>query len=156
MLDVNTILSRSVGKLLETRQDISRLNLSKQMKVADGTLGRIKYGNGNPNVETLAAIAHFFRVQPWQLLVEGFDPKKPPTLLSPDQTPDGLSDDERELVRVVRLLREPERTYLFKQARSYMEAMEDAQGGQDKSLGAKKTGTNDDIPKADSPLWGTW
>jgi len=155
MLDVKTILSHSVGKLLKTKQGISRLDLSKQMDVADGTLGRIKYGNGNPNIQTVESIATFFRVQPWQLLVEGFDPKKPPTLLSADQIPDGLSDDERELVRVVRLLREPERTYLFKQARSYMEAMEDAQSGQDKSL-VSKTGTNDDIQKADSPLWGTW
>lgn len=155
MLDVKEILSRSVGQLLETRPDISRLHLSKQMKVADGTLGRIKYGNGNPNIETLDSIARFFRLQAWQLLTEGFDVKKPPVILSSSELPDGLTEDERELVRVVRMLREPERTYLFKQAKSYMESMEASHGLSDKSQQAA-TGTDAKAASRDSSLWGTW
>lgn len=69
MLDTKQILKQNLETLLETRPDISRLNLSKQMKVADGTLGRIKYGTGNPTVEVLEQIAHFFKIQPWQMLV---------------------------------------------------------------------------------------
>lgn len=73
MPDVKEILAQSVARLLETRPDISRLNLSKLMGVADGTLGRIKYGTGNPNVETVEQIARYFKFEAWQLLVAGFD-----------------------------------------------------------------------------------
>src|SRR5579859_6621173 len=68
MLDTQKILAENLTALLERRPDISRLNLSKQIQVADGTLGRIKYGNGNPTVDVLERIARFFRVEPWQLL----------------------------------------------------------------------------------------
>lgn len=80
MLELKKILAQNVSKLLDTRPDISRLDLSRQMRVADGTLGRIKYGTGNPNAETIEAIAKYFRLQPWQLLIEGFDPSDPPQL----------------------------------------------------------------------------
>jgi transcriptional regulator with XRE-family HTH domain len=69
MLDTKKILAENLSALLETRPDISRLNLSKQIQVADGTLGRIKYGTGNPTVEVIEQIARFFKIEPWQLLV---------------------------------------------------------------------------------------
>src|SRR5690606_23080262 len=85
MLDTAKVLQQSVTKLLDTRQDISRLDLSRLMNVSDGALGRIKYGNGNPTAETIERIAHFFRVEPWQLLVPDFDPRNPPKLLDDDK-----------------------------------------------------------------------
>lgn len=154
MLDIKKILSKSVGLLLDSRDDISRLNLSKQMGVADGTLGRIKYGNGNPNVETVETIARFFRYQPWQLMVDGFSVQSPPHLHTANEIPENLSEQERELVRVVRLLREPERTYLFQQARHYMESMEESNKSGDKSRKPTKNGTDDEPDHG--PLWGTW
>lgn len=42
--------------------------LSKQMGVADGTLGRIKYGTGNPTVEVLDQIGAFFKIPAWRLI----------------------------------------------------------------------------------------
>lgn len=119
MLDVKEILAASVSQLLETRRDVSRLNLSKQMDVADGTLGRIKYGSGNPNVETLAQIARYFKFEPWQLLVPGFSVNNPPALRSVDGEGAGPIGEEAELVSIFRRLKEPERTYLLANARGY-------------------------------------
>lgn len=141
MLDTKKILSKNVTQLLDSRPDTSRLTLSKQMKVADGTLGRIKYGNGNPNIETLEAIARFFRIEPWQLLVDGFDLKAPPAILSSAQAPDGLTLDEQALVRALRSLREPERSYLLRQAQTYMEAMGVDSSNADKRLSAGSGGS---------------
>ena len=146
MLDIKLILSQNVTKLLDTRRDISRLDLSKQMGVADGTLGRIKYGTGNPNAETIEQIAYFFRFEPWQLLVKGFDPKKPPLLLvdakAPTRVHKGLgspesksSASEDELLNLFRQLDEPERTYLLQHAQQYAERVD-----QNKSS-EKNTGT---------------
>ncbi|NYT57886.1 helix-turn-helix transcriptional regulator [Alcaligenaceae bacterium] len=156
VLDAKTILKNSVGQLLDSRPDISRLNLSRQMHVADGTLGRIQYGNGNPTVDTIEAIARFFRLQPWQLLIEDFDRDAPPQVISPEHTPDGLTEDERELIRVLRILREPERSYLFKQAKNYMESMEGRHETADKSQLVERNGTNDRPASEEHPLWGTW
>jgi transcriptional regulator with XRE-family HTH domain len=68
MLDTKQILQDNLKALLATRPDVSRLNLSKEMKVGDGTLGLIQYGRGNPTVEILETIAGFFQLETWQLL----------------------------------------------------------------------------------------
>lgn len=74
-------LSDNLTALLKKHSHMSRLDLSKRMQVADGTLGRIKYGTGNPQLENLIQIANFFKLQPWQLLIpnghmlpKNFDP----------------------------------------------------------------------------------
>ncbi|MFU1939400.1 helix-turn-helix domain-containing protein [Bordetella hinzii] len=129
MPDVKEILAQSVARLLETRPDISRLNLSKLMGVADGTLGRIKYGTGNPNVETVEQIARYFKFEAWQLLVAGFDPASPPRLAeapssasADGEPPLQLSREDQELLALFQALKEPERTYLLLNARGYAAA----------------------------------
>ncbi|MCA8075357.1 helix-turn-helix domain-containing protein [Burkholderia cepacia] len=91
MLDTKKILAANLTELLERRPDISRLNLSKQIHVADGTLGRIKYGTGNPTVEILDQIARFFKVEAWQLLAPDLGRSKEVagSLISGDVTPTG-------------------------------------------------------------------
>lgn len=65
--DSNQALSAHLNRLL-AGQDIARLELAKRMGVADGTLGRIKYGKGNPTIDVVDKIARYFRVHPWELL----------------------------------------------------------------------------------------
>lgn len=62
------ILAKRLAELLASRPEKSRLDHSRAMGVADGTLGRIKYGTGNPTIEVIDQIASYFRIQPWQLL----------------------------------------------------------------------------------------
>lgn len=62
------ILAAHLSTLLASRPEKSRLDHSKVMGVADGTLGRIKYGTGNPTLESLDQIANYFRVRTWELL----------------------------------------------------------------------------------------
>jgi len=68
MLDTRKILQENLKALLATRPDTSRLNLSREMKVGDGTLGSIQYGTGNPTLEILETIARFFELETWRLL----------------------------------------------------------------------------------------
>ena len=83
-------LSDNLSALLKRYPDVSRLDLSRRMNVADGTLGRIKYGTGNPQLDNIVQIAEFFRLEPWQLLIENghqlprdFDPFKAPRPVVP-------------------------------------------------------------------------
>jgi transcriptional regulator with XRE-family HTH domain len=68
MLDTKQILQENLKALLDTRPETSRLNLSREMKVGDGTLGSIQYGKGNPTLQVLETIAQFFELETWQLL----------------------------------------------------------------------------------------
>lgn len=38
------------------------------MGVADGTLGRIKYGKANPTLDVVDQIAHYYRIPAWRLI----------------------------------------------------------------------------------------
>lgn len=69
MLDTKKILAENISALLATRPDLPRMEIARQMKVGDGTLGNIKYGKGNPTIEVLEQIAKFFNLEAWQLLV---------------------------------------------------------------------------------------
>lgn len=68
MLDTKRILRDNLTVLLARRSDKSRLNLSREMKVGDGTLGSILYETGNPTLAVLETIACFFGLETWQLL----------------------------------------------------------------------------------------
>lgn len=84
MLDTKQVLQKNLKALLATRPEISRLNLSREMKVGDGTLGSIQYGKGNPTLEVLETIAGFFELETWRLLCPnlGQGKKKANTVVS--------------------------------------------------------------------------
>lgn len=65
--DSNQALTANLNRLLEG-QELSRIELARRMRVADGTLGRIRYGTANPTIDVLERIARYFRVKPWELL----------------------------------------------------------------------------------------
>lgn len=90
--DIKKALSDNLSELLNRYPDVSRLELSRRMSVADGTLGRIKYGTGNPQLDNICQIAEFFKINPWQLLVKDgyklprdFDPFKQPVPMREDK-----------------------------------------------------------------------
>lgn len=66
-VDSNQALSQHLNRLL-AGTDVARLELARRMGVADGTLGRIKYGRANPTIDVVDRIARYFRVEPWELL----------------------------------------------------------------------------------------
>lgn len=63
----NQALSESLNRLLDG-EGLARIELAKRMGVADGTLGRIKYGKGNPTLEVVDQIARYYRVPAWRLI----------------------------------------------------------------------------------------
>lgn len=70
MSEVKTNLAANLTALLQLRGGISRLDLSREIGIADGTLGRIKYGTGNPTVDVLERLAAAFGIEPWILLAD--------------------------------------------------------------------------------------
>ncbi|MCD7096918.1 helix-turn-helix transcriptional regulator [Stenotrophomonas sp. MMGLT7] len=68
-------------------QDVARIELAKRMGVADGTLGRIKYGKANPTIDVVDKIARYFRMEPWELLRPPVDGVREQAAVYGDGTP---------------------------------------------------------------------
>lgn len=100
MLDTKKTLASNLTELLGRGPDVARLDLSKQMGVADGTLGRIKYGTGNPTLDVLNQIARYFRIECWELLSPnlGKGRMESTPLSAPLAHTEGVSD---ELIRAL-------------------------------------------------------
>lgn len=64
--------------------------LAREAKIGPGSATRLKQQQTSVGVELVEKIAATFGLETWQLLVPGFDPKSPPTLLP-------MSEAERAL-----------------------------------------------------------
>ncbi|MGG6461429.1 hypothetical protein [Solilutibacter silvestris] len=70
MLPAAKILASHVDALLRTIPDRPpRPEIAAKIGIGDKTLGILKAGNGNPTLESISAVASYFRRQPWQLLL---------------------------------------------------------------------------------------
>ena len=87
----------------------ANLSLSTNLKIvaasygrlSNGTLGRVRLG-GKTDIETVGVIAETFGLAPWQLLVEGLNPKSLPSLADNavlDQIKQLLSDTSQVTVK---------------------------------------------------------
>lgn len=75
------ILALNLKALLADRHGpSSEMELARRSKVAQATIGRIKREEVAASIETLAAIATAYGLEPWQLLIAGMDPSNPPVI----------------------------------------------------------------------------
>lgn len=61
------------------------LGFAKYVGVGNGTIDRLRKGDAAARVSTLATIAAKFKLDAWQLMIEGLDPATPPHLLTPSE-----------------------------------------------------------------------
>lgn len=64
-----------------TQASVAKAAGSKQLDQT--TVGRIENAAIATTIDKVALLAKAFGVEPWQLFVEGFDPKRPPALGAP-------------------------------------------------------------------------
>lgn len=63
------ILADNLNRLLEGRTLRSaRPETASRIGIGDKTLGNMKSGKGNPQLQNIEAVARYFRVEPWELL----------------------------------------------------------------------------------------
>lgn len=69
MLPVAKILADNTVRLTDSIKDRpARPELAAKMGLGDKTLGFIRSGTGNPTLDSIAKLAKYFRLQPWELL----------------------------------------------------------------------------------------
>lgn len=54
--------------------------LHKKIGVSQSTIGRALSGETSSTIDTIEAIARFYDIEPWQMLVENLDGSNPPML----------------------------------------------------------------------------
>jgi hypothetical protein len=84
MRPISEIVAENVARLIEHDKKTGKSKIPQsflaQKGVSQATIGRVLKAEVATRVETVAVIARHFDLQPWQLLVEGFNPKEPPLL----------------------------------------------------------------------------
>jgi transcriptional regulator with XRE-family HTH domain len=83
--DTNTAFARRVANSLRyyrRERGISLSELSRRSGVAKGTLSRLEFGDGNPTVMTLAALATELGVTPSDFFSDGDESSTPPPNLA--------------------------------------------------------------------------
>lgn len=80
---VREILAVNLRRLMGDPNDPDRVRQNFLSKTgSNANVGRMlnTAGPKGPTLASLDDVAAYFKLQPWQLLVEGFDPRSPPTL----------------------------------------------------------------------------
>lgn len=94
------MFGRNLTQLMAAHAELcSNPKLSKKTGLGTGTISRLKNGAVDATLSTVEAIAKAFDVQPWQLLVDGFDPKTLPTLQPLTERERQLYERWRDLAR---------------------------------------------------------
>jgi len=81
--------------------------LANECGFGPATSTRLKKQETSVGIDVVEAIARRFKFEPWQLLVPGFDPKNPPTLIDQDAVA-AVTEQERALIQHFRSLPEDE------------------------------------------------
>lgn len=83
------IVRENLHRLREHAGSPTLQEIATKAGVGYGTLHRLVTGtagpsgkNPPPNLDTLAPLAHYFGLEPWQLLVPNVNPESPPTLVT--------------------------------------------------------------------------
>lgn len=85
------LLAQNIDRLMASDPDLSsNPKLSLKTKLTTSTLSRIRNAKVEATVGSVEAIAKAFGIEPWELLVPGFNPKNRPTLQP-------ISEQERKL-----------------------------------------------------------
>jgi hypothetical protein len=100
--DSKKVLWQSVLALMKKhygRENLTRL--AKDCKFGPATSTRLKEAKTSVGVEVIDKIAKHFDVQPWELLVPGFDPSNRPTLAPLTEAERQWQEKIRQLIKEV-------------------------------------------------------
>ena len=74
------IASESVKAILDAMEEGNKSHMAKRCGLPQPTISRIARGAVVPSLDVLDAVAKAYGFEVWQLLVKGFDPKRPPCI----------------------------------------------------------------------------
>jgi transcriptional regulator with XRE-family HTH domain len=80
--DIRQVVAENVSKLRvregEKKYSLRDISEAPNVDVGSNTVKRMANPTNNPRLSTLAEVAKFFKMEPWQLLHPDFDPDKLP------------------------------------------------------------------------------
>lgn len=109
-MSLRTVLAQNFTRLLQKRRFVSLKEVTALNGGTNGTLDRIRRGASAATVDSLEQLAGALGVEPWHLLVPGFDPDQPMDAQAVRATLDAMA--KRAMAKAA----EPEPTYVVEQA----------------------------------------
>ena len=73
-------IRENIKRLVAEKAEGNQSEAARHSKVPQRTIGRIMNGEVSPTVDVIYRLATSYGYEAWQLLVPGFDPKKPPRI----------------------------------------------------------------------------
>lgn len=102
-MDSKNVLWASVSALMQKHYGGENLTrLAKDCKFGPGTSTRLKARETSVGVDILDKIAQHFHLQPWELLVDSFDPDNRPTLQPVSEQERRLYERLREVAKEIK------------------------------------------------------
>lgn len=81
-----TILADNLERLRAKHLSLNTQSaIGREAKVDQKTVGRILNKAHEPQINIVAKLAKAFGLEPWQMLVPGLDPQRPPVLMSAEE-----------------------------------------------------------------------
>jgi hypothetical protein len=83
----NAVLWENIANaMIHHWHEINLYKLAKDAKIGTGGAARLKAQRSATRLSTIVKVAALWKLEPWQLLMPGFDPAKPPVaVLSEEQ-----------------------------------------------------------------------
>lgn len=76
----------NLKRLMAAHPDLSSQSaLARACKVGQSSIGRIVNDAQSPTLDMVARIAEAFDLEPWQMLIDGLDPRNPPITKAIDE-----------------------------------------------------------------------
>jgi len=133
-----TVCDNAKALLLERHPDVGILARARATGIGKGTVERILNGTAKLDLEVVEKLARNCKVDPWQLCVEGFDPKAPPLLATEAQQVRARLQSIRAFLDAGPLVEEPRLSENGKSHKATYSFQDDDDGGS--TVPEKKSG----------------
>jgi hypothetical protein len=103
--DTPKILAANLRALMKARPDLSsnmKLEAASRGAVKKSTVQRVLKAEVACDLRTLANISRVFDLEPWQLLIQGFNPADPPVLRKPSDSEIAFYEKLQALIQEVK------------------------------------------------------
>lgn len=86
---------------LKRHSGLAQRGFAKKCGLGEGTINRILNADSSSKIKSIEKIAHAFKLEPWKLLVQGFDPDNTPVLRSVSKQEEALYKKIKSLLKEV-------------------------------------------------------
>jgi transcriptional regulator with XRE-family HTH domain len=91
----------SADREIRSQASLSKVLAARGVKVSQSSISRILSGDQSPTLDVVARLAKAFEYEPWQMLVDSFQPSNPPITRQEDERLKALYENLQKAMQEV-------------------------------------------------------